>query len=804
MEKTSEVEYSPYYVRRLTPLLLKSLIPEFAAGANKPEKSDESFWDFVKKAGVAIKDIFKAALFQKKDESPATARKLKKGEIPNTYGYFLVSIHQGQIEVYTDPGVHTPSAGSELFLVADLVGLPLARISGGFEKNIFSSAKGQSTSAHYAVDLWLDPGISSWDQKTPSNLRLLQGQDKERVGRFIQTLMFGRDDLTIDEFCREASRRLKPAIANITELPGAGSANSIDEVKNRIRDYAVRMLGVTAIVHVRPSSQIYKHQLTIDESTLRKVFENQALRRGGGDKDSAGYWKCSACAQRCEVQFRFCQECGTPKPIEAQEMPAWGRRMVTSEGDDLVLDLDFVSYDESQVDFEGIAAKVIDVLRPYVRKYSIQEISDPDVISTFVQKLNSEFSIGTVGDLGEFSIIDFRTANLDWQLQSRAQIKEQLRIIGANEGQLQVDSAAIALRQAQLAIARLRRGADFDEAQEALERRKIEVDIEKSGLDIDLQRSSATASHEIAARRIDISKEMEQERLERELERDRRKLDREDFVSNTETSRDDQLREISHDMDMENRVLVHDISKKDLADEAQRRTRDKELEFEERVARLRATRGIDIARSENELEIERKRKDLELDLSERQFEQEMQLRKLQLMGDIERQQKLLYKDLTPAQILAMQATSLAERGATDALTNLASGGAEAERRNAEDKAAMYERMLQMQDNNAAQLLRSRDASEDRQLEMMRVTLAQQTAASDKVEKALNRSVESAEKVTKDSIGAMSQVASSASETRGDHRVSLNVNEARPEKSCGKCGATNAVQMKFCGDCGTSL
>jgi dsDNA-binding SOS-regulon protein len=70
---------------------------------------------------------------------------------------------------------------------------------------------------------------------------------------------------------------------------------------------------------------------------------------------------------------------------------------------------------------------------------------------------------------------------------------------------------------------------------------------------------------------------------------------------------------------------------------------------------------------------------------------------------------------------------------------------------------MYERMLQMQDDNAAQLLRSRDASEDRQLEMMRVTLAQQTAASDKVEKALNRSVESAEKVTKDSIGAMSQV-----------------------------------------------
>ena len=803
MEKNQDKQFSPYCVRRLTTQLIKDLTPQNDEKVQKSDGKASSLWDTAKNVGIAIKEIFRAALFQKAPDTKSINRSLKKNEIPNTYGYFLVTITNGKIEVFAEPGAQAPSSGSEMYLVADLVGLPIARITGEFEKSLFSTAQGRLTSAHYAVDLWIDPGISSWDEKDKTNTKTLSVQDQERVGRFIQALMDGRDDLTIAEFCELAGQKLHPVIKNIIDLPTLNSPEITEQAKAKIKEYAVRMLGVTAEVHIRPGSQIFKHQLTLDETTINKIqeFENE---QANYLDDSSEYksWRCPSCSKSSEVQFKFCQECGTPKPSTVKESSQMGRRLVTADGDQLVLDLNFVSYDKPNIDFDGIALKCIEVLRPYARRFPISSFNDPTILSNLASALNNEFSTGTFGPIGEFAIIDYRSADIDWQLQSRAQIKEQLRYISGREAQLQIDEASIALRQAQLTITRLRRGVQVDEAKEELESEKVQVHLEREGKDIELERSNVDAKYEVDLRKISARSEIDQERIEREIERDRKKLDREDFLDTTEKNRDDQLQELDHDMSMENRVLVHDLSKKETLDESQRKTLDKDLEFEERAARLRASRGLDIARSEQDLEIDRKRKEQDINQSEKRLEHEMQLKKLQLMGEIDLQQKEQFKSMTPAQILAMQASTLAEQGAIDALSKLASGDTESQQKFADEKAAMYERMLTMQAASTEQLIKSKDHSEDRNIDLIKTALGIQKESSEKVQQALTRSVQSAELLNKDSMDAMSKVASSASESRGSHKINLNVNDAPQSYKCKNCGTQNSANNKFCGDCGT--
>jgi hypothetical protein len=416
----------------------------------------------------------------------------------------------------------------------------------------------------------------------------------------------------------------------------------------------------------------------------------------------------------------------------------------------------------------------LEVLKPFCRKFPTSSIAEPGNLNNIAKLLDREFGTGAFGPLGEFSIIDVRGADSDWQLQTRAKVREQLRFIEADHAEIEVAMAGYALREAQLVTSKKNRDIRSLEARDQLEYQKLERDIS-------LEEKSIEADHAIGERQIDARKDIDFEKINREVERARRTLDREDFQESVNLERNDQLSQVDHEMGLEKTVLRHDIDKEQILDEAQRIKSDKYLDFEEKAARLKASRNIDIARHEQDLE-----------LRKTQFEHQNQLSKLQMMAELERQQKEQYRGMTPAQILAMQAASLAQSGAAGALEKLAGADAEKERELADEKSKLYERMLDMQAN-----------SEKNQLDIMKAAIDAQKDSTEKVLKAHEKSVDNSEKWNEKSIDAMSKVATAVANKSGKGDSKSHY-ENRSQIDCPECSAQIDKNSKFCGVCGFML
>ena len=799
MTTDNQEQASNYFVRRVTKQLLQELVPEGYVESRAVGSSDENgfdaLWDGAQKIGRGLKEIFGGAVFHTKPKSF-----IKSGrKVPNIYGYFLVEIAGGKVTVNTN--FIKPTPGAEVFLVADLVGLPLARIEGQVEKSFLDAAPGQFTAASYAVDMWLDPGLTSWSSQ-PTNPQedktQREREDDQRVGRFLQAFMQGRDDLTIEEFCRVAKEKLNSIAQTTLTLTRLNLPNGEAKAKVDFQDGAIRLFGLSTVVHIRPGSKIYRHHLTLDEGT---ISQSQELSESVSDAliytDEGRKWKCG-CGRENLLADAFCQECGTQKPSVVKENSTQNRRLLSSDAEQIVFDVSFFSYDTPNVSFDNIAVKCIEVLRPYCRKFPLASLGDINNLKNIANLLNVEFGTRLYGPVGEFAIIDLRSANSDWQLQTRANINEQLRGIATTEAQLDVAVAAHALREAQLVSARREREIYQNETREELEGERFEKDIS-------LERTSLDINKQVDERKIYAKSEIDIEKVDRDVERQRRGLDREDFKEAQDVERSDQVSQLDHEMELEKKVLRHDIGKEQVLDDVQRLKNEKDLDFEERAARIRAMRGLDIAKQEQELEIEKKRKEQDIELNKSQSEQDFQLKKLQMLGELERQQKEQYRGLTPAQILAMQATGLAEKGAVDALGKLAGADAdvakaqaEAEAKSAKEKSDLYERMLQMQSNSTEQMLRSRDSSDDRQMEIIKSSLNAQKDAGDKVIQAHEKTVDNAQAWNEKSIDAMAKVSTAASETRGNQNVKVDIGSGKIK--CSKCGAVNESHAKFCANC----
>ena len=217
METIKDEYLDRFFVRRLTPALIDSLSPKGVSEGTAKSQTDGSAWDSLKdaakKIGVGILDVFKVAMFDKRPDSSKYPKSVKVGSVPNLYGYFLVTIDQGKIEVITDAGKYSPPKGAEIFLIADLVGLPIARLLGTVGQSELDDVLGEVSNSNYAISLWLDPGVTSWSNN-PTNTNTDKDerskQDQERVGRFLQYFMQGRDDLTIEDFLTKAKQSLQP------------------------------------------------------------------------------------------------------------------------------------------------------------------------------------------------------------------------------------------------------------------------------------------------------------------------------------------------------------------------------------------------------------------------------------------------------------------------------------------------------------------------------------------------------------------------------------------------------------------
>lgn len=754
---TSNLDNKRYFARRVT----KELIASLAPATEYPAAQDSSgFWGLASKIGDVFKDLLGGALNKEKPESISSYQGSKAGAtLQNPFGFFLVVNHNGRITVVTDPGKYAPAADAEVFLVADLVGLPLARITGEIQKSFLDTTPGEFVASQYAMNLWLDPSVTAWVQTELTEEESRQAA--ERVGRFLTNFMIGKNDLTIEEFCKMAEFQLGPIIQNTLSVQRLKDLEMSAQAKLDCSEQIARLTGLSTEIFVRPSSQVFRHQITLDEDTIGRV---QTFSATAGDylvySEDGRQWICQGsdpdtngpCRFHNELTDSFCGNCGGSKPSLAKEASQQARRLVTADGDQLVLDLGFVSYNRPNVDTDAIIVKCIEALRPIVRKFPIASFSDPLVLTNLSSLLNKQLGTATAGHVGEFSIIDYRSGDSDWQLQTRAKIKEQLRDIGSEEAQLEVQEASIALRQAQLIVAKKGRVVLGDELREALEAKKLD-------LQIDLESAQLDSRQRVDKTRLETSETLDVAKIQREAEREIKKMDREDDVT-----------ALNQDMDDEKRVLHHEIEKDQILDDATRLKADKDLTFEEKVARMEAARELDKKKDLQNLDLDKKRAEQSIDLEKVKLEEDLQLRKLQAMAQMELAQREQYKGMTASQIMAMQASGLAEKGAGDALSELAKNDAGLAKAQAEAAAQaamaakteeLYKQMLAMQANSNDQVLKAKEGSEQTQLEIMKAALAASQAASERVNKAHEKTADSAEKWNEKSIDAMAKVASAA-------------------------------------------
>jgi hypothetical protein len=264
-------------------------------------------------------------------------------------------------------------------------------------------------------------------------------------------------------------------------------------------------------------------------------------------------------------------------------------------------------------------------------------------------------------------------------------------------------------------------------------------------------------------------------------------INREDIVD----EREDQLSQVNHDMDLEKKVQEHDL-------DLNRRRLENDADLEERLARLRANRNVDIARMEQELDLEKLKSVSDMETSKKITDTELEIQKLRAMSEMELAQRDQLKGLTPSQILALQATKLAENGAGDALKELASHNAAAaqaliEARTNEARAELLQEMLKIQAS-------ANSEANDRQLAIMKQALDAQLSASQRVEQAHSKTAESAEKWNERSIDTIGKIAAvKAGQKNTDNASQDSVSGSTT--SCSKCGVVIDKSHKFCPSCG---
>jgi hypothetical protein len=842
-----------YFVRKLTRELATDLV------GDAPERDDaETGWDrFLAGAsqiGVAIKEVVGGALFGTK---PKPARQYRSGGggtvTRNLYGYFLLVEKNGKVEICRDPDTYTFPRSANVYIVADLVGMPIARLTGKARQSSMSvvSSLGQRTDAEYIIDLWLDPGDGEH--------RDLTQDAAERLGRFLSQVLAGRDSLTIDELVRAVDSRLQPFFDAMLDVPTPGRAwvmgqrlpdesTLLADAINAFQQKASEYLGLTVSVRFRPGARLYRHATFLSEET-RQVAQRYASKNWEAFSDT-DEWTCPVpgCGAPNEKNLLFCGGCGGARPsatAEARADRTW--KLVTRDGQDLNLEVEYFSYNVEAVDEDGITTACIDVLWKECRRLSVDDLEDPAVITRLNNAINNSLTTGRYGMVGEFSVVYFDTAESEWKRQVRAKLREQLRSIDENVTQLDVTDGSLALREMQL----LRDHRDIDvmrqELASTLDRARVEsmseLAYEQLQALTQVERDKLMIQTELQKRRTASQAAVEEMRFTREASHEERGYARADALQADSEQRSDELVDVDHQQLIENKQLDHGLVRDDKILAAKRQAEQEAAELQARIERMKAGVKFDGAKQAQELDLEKQRSEQDLASATARMKTQLEIDKLKAMGEIEAMQREQQGKMSAAQLMALQASSLAEKGALDALTKLAghdgvSAEATAEARVAKMQAEMLERMMAMQAQaQQSQLLMQMQAQQSQtdtskeamaqQMQLMMMAMQQQQATSATAlnanqeaikaamsgQHAANARIQDAQQQTADaavawndrSISAMANVAATKAGNPANPAAAAGVGTGSAgAKFCPSCGSGSAGAMKFCAECGTKL
>ncbi len=825
-----------YFIRRLSPDLAADLIgdPLESPRPAQHDRNSETGWDRLlagaKQMGVGLKEVISGALFETK---PKAARRYQPGSgnraVRNLYGhYLLIEKPGGTIDICREPESYSFPRGCNVFIVADLVGMPIARFSGAVQASSMSvgGGIGQQTSGDYLIDLWLDPGDGRGHELT--------NEARERLGRFLANVLAGRESLTVAELVETTRVKMQPFLTSMLDVPTPGKswvsgqalpqgAHVLEQAVQEFQQKASDYLGLTVNIRFRPGTRIFRHRVQLSEAS-REAAQRYTIAHEALILDD-GRWRCPnpECQSINAPAARFCSgsNCAAARPAATEELRDATRwKLMSRDAHDLTIEIAFVSFGQDSVDADGITAACIDALWHESRRITANDLLDPAVLSHLNQVLNNQLTTGRFGMIGEFQIVYFGTTEEEWKRQIALKVRHELREIDADKQRLVLTDEVLALRELQLL------------------RDQRDVVVWRQEIDAALDRARAQASTQLAHDQIAALTDLEGQKLQTWTELEKRRdvtaaageamrFNRDLDLQAKDFARADEVRESTERRSDELAEIEHGLLKDDMVDVARRKAEQDAADLQARIDRLKAGVKLDEARQRQDIDLDRKRSELDLDQSAASLKAKLEIEKLRAMAEIDVLQREQQSKMSAAQLMALQASALADKGVTDALTQLAShdgrtADATAEARVAKVQTEMLERMMAMQLQTQAQQSDTNKEAMAQQMQLMMMAMQQQQstasaamlanqeaikaamlgqqASAVRLQEVQQQATDAAVAWSQRSIDAISQVAA----TKAGNPGSPAPTPMPSALYCPSCGIASTGTANFCITCGHKL
>jgi len=539
-----------------------------------------------------------------------------------------------------------------------------------------------------------------------------------------------------------------------------------------------QMTGISASCIFKPGK--LGERIQIDISRTYKYCPN---------KNSKG----EDCKHVMTKPAKFCGKCGGD--CTGIDWKGDANFLQASGGEQLTLRLSMLANQtagEASVDIDNakVVEEVIKYLGSELRRYDVASLMRSSMLTQLSNYLNDKLLLDWRGYVTEFCVVDLRTTEQDWFFNTEALLAEQLRLVAEDKKNLAIKESELDLKESAFQLTM--RGIGQQDSEE-LTRRRMELEKKTKAADLEL------AEHELrvktALSKDGITDEAAKQKLARE--KDEMLRNRDFLREETKGEREDEVSQINHEITLEKTAAQHDIDLGDKAGEAKSRAvrrditdesfvKDEEIRLDakkkeqlgnidqdwaDRDKNRRVEEAEQIGNIKEDLEdrqgkrqIDKLRAMAELDASMTAQEQAHELNKTKEENALARDKIDAMKNMSAAEMLAMQAVDLAAKGASadmvKGITDASSGV-----KVAEAKEAAAKEMLAMQEK------------------MFERMLAQQNQSSEREAQAHQLAVNVAQSTNEKSMESMMQVAKvSAAESNQGYKEAAKISQSVNEKS----------------------
>ncbi len=664
-----------------------------------------------------------------------------------------------------------------------------------------------STNALLKFEFWIDQPQRDINISQKETADSEQSRFLNNIGVFLTKFVSGKSALTYTEFKNIAAEQVELLLSSykMEQLVAEQGA------RNQLMADLEKLTGISGRCTYDLGRQLQRHQFDISKA-VRPVA-------------------CPSCKTTYTSKVKFCDECGHDLSAASLWVDMF-RPLISKEGESITLRMSLMrDRTDSKVEYpfndDIISTMVVTELEPVIRRTPVEAMLRPEFLKQLTDQLNQHLPTDWQGYVRDFQVTDLRTTKEDWFFRTDALVAEELRKIEADKRTLAIGEAEIDLEELKLALA-MREVRLHDD--EYLVRKRQEYETARKAAELE-------AAKEVEDHARETQTELKKDQLDTQAYSERAVMERQRMASDRQTTdllRQNEHAEVDHDISLEKKAAGHDIDLREMQADAQSRQNRREVDDKSYGNRTSVDDQTYAREQELRLQAESKQKlgNIEEDLQDRQ--QNRQIDKLKAMAELEakmaeqdQQHELSkakqeqehelakrenMKNLSAAEMLAIQAAELAKAGgsaaAADIVKAIAESQAAAERAKAEAagtgiKEEMYERMLKMQMESTQATIAAHQgaaamAQSVNEKAMEQMAKVSGAATSQSLE-GYKSAAEIAQSTNEKSMESMAKVATATASRKAPNE------KEEPEKyKCinPNCSMIFDKKVKFCSECQT--